>query len=125
MKFHTKMALGAILLGAAMASVMPPADAGVSVSIGVGPRPAVWYGPPGPCGHFRYRYGAPWRNCGFPVSHAPIFVDGRWYHGPFYYREFHGRRWYWIRGDWRRDEWHGGWRGKAQWGDDDRTDGNR
>jgi hypothetical protein len=124
MKHFVKMAVVAVLLGGSLAAVMPEAQAGVSVSVGIGNRlrPAYWYGPPGPCASYHYSYGAPWRNCGYPYWHDPIFVDGRWYHGPFYYHNYRGQRWYWWRGAWRRDEWRGGpgaWRGKVQWGDRD------
>jgi hypothetical protein len=109
MNILKKAALSAAMLAALVTSV--PADAGVKAIVHIGPRPAVWYGPPGRCGVFRYDnarpFGPHWRNCGYLVSHGPIFIDGRWRQGPFYYSYRYGERWYWWQGAWRRDEWRG------------------
>jgi hypothetical protein len=119
MKNITKIALGAALLGASVAGFIAPAEAGISVGIGIG-VPGVWYGPPGPCAGYRYYYGTPWASCGYWDYDEPIFVDGYWYHGPFYYRWWHGERQFWFHGGWRVNEWHGGpggWHGGVHWGD--------
>jgi|HubBroStandDraft_5_1064220.scaffolds.fasta_scaffold133002_2 hypothetical protein len=106
-----KALFGASLALAAMAGIATTASAEVSASLHIGGRPAVWYGPPGACARYSYPgerpFGAPWRNCGYPTWHGPIFIDGRWRHGPFYYHARYGERYYWWRGAWRRSEWRG------------------
>jgi hypothetical protein len=106
-----KVLIGAAMAAATLAGIAAPASAGVSASIHIGPRPVVWYGPPGRCAGYSYfaerPYGAPWRDCGYPVWHGPIFIDGRWRHGPFYYHVRYGERVYWWHGGWRRSEWRG------------------
>jgi hypothetical protein len=107
-----KTLLGAVLATAAFAGALAQASAAdVSASHHVGPRPAVWYGPPGRCAGYYYppyrAYGTPWHDCGFPVWYGTLYIDGNWRHGPFYYQVRHGERFYWWHGAWRRSEWRG------------------
>ncbi len=117
----TKLALGAVALGALTASTAASAGVGVSIGIGI-PGPGVaWYGPPGPCAAYRYYYGAPWANCGYSYWGEPVYIGGVWYHGPFYSRWYQGQRWFWWHGGWHVNEWRGApgawrWHGAA-WGD--------
>jgi hypothetical protein len=111
MNRFAKLALGAAMMaGAALdTTVATPANAGVSVGIGIGvPGPYVAPVNPYPC--WGYNYYAP--GCSYPSYGGPVWVGGRWYYGPHYYRYWGGRPWVWAHGGWHgyRGGW-GGWRG--------------
>jgi hypothetical protein len=112
-----KIALGTFMAAGALLGIMAvsaPADAGVSVGVGVAvPGPAVVYGPgyypPGPCATYNYYYPG---YCGYPVYNGSILINGVWVAGPHYYSWWGGRPWFWGAGGWH---YWGGWRG-AHWG---------
>jgi hypothetical protein len=88
-----KLALGAVMAGGIAVSAVPPAEAGVSIGIGVG-IPGGYYG--GHPGHWCYNHpGA----CG---GYAGPYIDGGYWAGHGY---SHGGQWWG-----HRDRWHGGWR---------------
>jgi hypothetical protein len=88
-----KLALGAVMAGGIALSAVPPAEAGVSIGIGVG-IPGGYYG--GHPGHWCYYHpGA----CG---GYAGPYVEGGYWAGHGYW---HGGRWWGGR-----ERWHGGWR---------------
>lgn len=110
MKHFGKLALGAVMMAGTAIATTPPANAGVTVGIGVGVPAPVYAAPPcaygpGYCGYYSYNY--------------PVFVGGAWVYGPHYYRWWGGHPWVWwhggwhtgFRGGWRGAGWHGGWRG--------------
>src|SRR5262245_13305701 len=105
MEHWKKAAVGALAVVGLAAGVTTPADARVSVAIGIG---APW-GHPSSC----YDY---WWD--------PVYVDGVWYQGPICWRWRHGVRVFFLHGRWHRHGWHGplprhwGWgrRGFVRWG---------
>jgi hypothetical protein len=110
MKRIEKLAASALFMAGAttaMIAMNAPADARVSVGIGIGiPGPPVYgpaYYPPGPCYNYDYYYAG---YCGYSAYADPVFLGGVWYNGPHYYRTFHGQQQVWFRGG-----WHGGFRG--------------
>jgi hypothetical protein len=112
-----RAALGAtVLAGATLAAA--PADARVSVGIGIG-VPGYYGGYADPC----YRpYPYP-EYCGYPVYSGPVFIGGAWHTGAWRYRFVNGHRAFWWRGGWHGGHWghgghwygprHGGWHGHA------------
>lgn len=92
MKLIGKLAMGAALAGGLAISAAAPADAGMSIGIGVG----------GPGYHHDWCYYHPYR-CGGP-GYGGGFVVGRFYEGRGWWD---GRGWYAHR-DW--DGYHHGWR---------------
>jgi hypothetical protein len=115
MKRFGKIAIGALMLagsavGATVATTAP-ADAHVSVGIGIGvPGPA--YVVPGPaygnpCYDARYRYYHP-GYCGGPAYYGPDYYgyyDSGFY-GPGYYEPVAGG--FWFTDSFGHRRWHGG-----------------
>jgi hypothetical protein len=127
MKRFAKLALGAVLMAGAATAMATPADARVSIGIGIGVPGGGYYGP-------AYRYNAycdpyspyydPYDCRGYGPSeywYDPVFIGGEWFYGPHRYREWGGRREFWVHGGWHHDEWRGGarpdWRGHGDWHD--------
>ncbi len=136
-KFLAGALAAAGIVGGATLATTAPAEAGVSVGIGVG-VPGYYYGPgyypPGACYGYDYYYSG---YCGYPTYTGAVFLGGRWVYGPHYYRWWGGRPWFWYRGGWHnwagwrgahfnwshrawggrgwRGGWHGGWRGGRGW----------
>jgi hypothetical protein len=116
MKRIRKLATGALFVVGAttgIAAMSVPAEARVSVGIGIGiPGPVYGpaYYPPGPCYNYDYYYPG---YCGYPAYADPVFIGGVWYNGPHYYRTFHGQQQVWLGGSWHGDfrGGHGGRRG--------------
>ncbi len=118
MKRFAKLALGALLLAGATAITTAPADARVTVGIGIGIPgpyygPHYYYGPPrysGYCDPYGPYYDPYYCDDYAPVAYwyDPVFIDGVWVRGPFRWHWDHGRRAFWVHGGWRYDEWHGG-----------------
>jgi hypothetical protein len=112
MKKIVKLALGALMLAGTAATVgTAPANAGVSVGIGIG-GPG-YYGPGWRCGRWHYN---PYR-CGYGAYYdpgyyddayydGPVFLDGAWFNGPLRWRWWGGHRQFW---------WHNGWRIGTGW----------
>jgi hypothetical protein len=88
-----KLALGAVMAGGIAVSAVPPAQAGVSIGIGVGIPGGYYGGHPG-----RWCYNHP-GACG---GYAGPYIDGGYWAGRGYW---HGGRWWGGR-----ERWHGGWR---------------
>jgi hypothetical protein len=61
-----------------------PANAGVSVGIGVDVPSPCYAAPP-------LAYGP--ANCGYYAYNYPVFVGGAWVYGPHYYRWWGGHPW--------------------------------
>ena len=103
MKLFTKAALGAVMLAGATALTAAPADAHVTVGIGIG---GGYYGPAYPPPGYRYcdrysRWYDPYRCDAYYDDYyygGPVFVDGIFFGGGY----GHG--------------WHGGWHGGHGWG---------
>ena len=93
MKRFGKIALGALMLGGAVAATTVPADARVVVGIGLGVPVGGYYAP-----YYGYPYyGYPYYGYGY----APVVYGGWgprvWWHGRYVYRHRpyyrHWRRW--------------------------------
>lgn len=125
MRKLTKIALGTCAVLAAVATTAP-AEARVSIGIGLGYPGYYGYAGPGYYGYPGYYpgyyYGPPARAVCDPYSrwydpyrcrysyagygyddyyYGPVFIDGVWVSGPVRWRSFGGRREFF---------WHGGWR---------------
>lgn len=102
--------LAALLAGTALVSAAP-ANAGVSISIGV---PGIGFEVNS--GGYCDRWGCPDGYWDQPLYYGPVYYDGQWFQGPVYYRRDGGVYWYWVHGGWHRDEWRGPrpswWRGE-------------
>ncbi|MEI9994524.1 MAG: hypothetical protein WDM91_08015 [Rhizomicrobium sp.] len=109
MKLFTKAALGALMLAGAAAFTAAPAEARVTVGIGLGDG---YYGPrvPAYCDPYS-RWYDPYR-CddydNYDAYDGPVFIDGIWLNGGF------RSRWY---GGHRQFYYHGGWHGGSGWHD--------
>jgi len=113
MKVFKKAALAAVLLAGAAAFTAAPAEARVTVGIGIG-VPGAYYGPgyypPAYCDPYS-RWYDPYR-CqdydDYDYYNGPVFIDGIWLNGGFRSRFYDGHRQFYYRGG-----WHGGsgWRG--------------
>jgi hypothetical protein len=112
MKRITQLAVGALMLAGTAVGFTAPADAHVSIGIGVGVPIYPGYYPPGPCYSYNYYYDG---YCGYDTYYDPVFIDGDWYSGRHYYRRWHGEPEVWFRGRWHSD-FRGGWRGDDDWG---------
>lgn len=107
MKLFTKAALGALLLAGAAAFTAVPAEARVTVGIGIGG--GGYYGPggypPAYCDPYS-RWYDPYR-CedydDYDYYNGPVFLDGVWLNGGFRSRDFGGHRQFYYHGG-----WHGG-----------------
>ena len=115
MKLFTKAALGALLLAGATALSAAPAEARVSIGIGIG-GPGYYgpgyygpgYGPPAYCDPYS-RWYDPYRCDDYDdygYYNGPVFIDGLWLNGGF------RSRWY---GGHRQFYYHGGWHGGSGW----------
>ena len=105
MKTTLKAALGGAILLAGSALAATPADARVSVGIGIG-VPGPYYGDPcyGPYPYPGY--------CASPTFYGPVFYEGRWWNGPHRWRVVGGHRAFWHNGHWVRARFgHGHWGG--------------
>jgi hypothetical protein len=101
MRKFTKVALGALMVAGATtattAALTGPAEARVSVGIGLG-FPG-YYGPAyGPAYYDPYYYGG-YGYYGYPAYYG--------YYGRPWHRGYYGRGW--------RGGWHGGWHGRGHW----------
>jgi hypothetical protein len=111
------VALGAAAL-LAIAAVGAPAQARVSIGIGLGGYPGYYgpgyYGPPGRvvCDPYS-RWYDPYRCDAYYADYyyGPVFIDGVWINGPVRWRDFGGRREFFWRGSWREGR---GWRGSGR-----------
>jgi hypothetical protein len=94
MKRFGKIALGALMLGGAVAATTVPADARVAVGIGIGVPVGGYYGYGYPAYGYPY-YGYPYYGYGY--GYAPV-VYGGWgrvgWHGRYGYRRPYYHRWH-------------------------------
>jgi hypothetical protein len=114
-KHFAKFALTAMLLaGTAAAVTATPAEARVSIGIGIGGGyyGGPYYGPgyygPAPYCDRYSRYYDPYRcNAAYDDSYYddyyddPIFFDGAWLSGPYRYRYYGGHPQFFINGGWQ------------------------
>jgi hypothetical protein len=110
MKHFAKIALTAMLLaGTAAAVTATPAEARVSIGIGIGGGyyGGPYYGPgyygPAPYCDRYSRYYDPYRcNAAYDDDYYydPIFFDGAWLNGPYRYRYYGGQPEFFINGGW-------------------------
>jgi len=109
MKYVTKGALGALLLGSVAFVAASPASAGVSVGVTIG-IPGVAVGVVGgDCDdYYEPPWGYPDDYCEYDLWDQPVYYDGTWFSGPFYvdYDE-DDYPMYYINGEWVYDEWDG------------------
>ena len=96
------VALGAAAL-LAIAAVGAPAQARVSIGIGLGGYPGD-YGPPGRAVCDPYsRWYDPYRCDAYYADYyyGPVFIDGFWFNQPFRSRFHDGRREFFFHNSWR------------------------
>jgi hypothetical protein len=109
MKLLTKAALGALMLAGATALTAAPAEAHVSIGIGIGGGYYPGYdGPPAYCDRYS-RFYNPYRCDAYDdydYYDGPVFIDGVWLNDSF------RSRWY---GGHRQFFYHGGWHGGSGW----------
>jgi len=104
------VAVGAVAVVAAVVACAP-AQARVSVGIGLGGYPDYYYGSPGRAVCDPYsRWYDPYRCDAYYADYyyGPVFIDGVWINGPLRWRDLDGRREFFWHGSWREGR---GWRG--------------
>src|SRR5690348_4554537 len=124
MNIIKKAALGLAMLAGATALTTAPADARVTVGIGIGvPGYYGGYAPPAVCDPYS-RWYDPYRCDGYDdydYYNGPVFIDGIWLNGGYRSRWYGGHREFYYH-----DGWHGGsgWNhggfshgGGGHWGD--------
>jgi hypothetical protein len=103
---HSMIALGALVLGAALASGAPAYAAKVGVTVGVGAPVVV---APGPvvvdeCVAYTKHHTIRYAYCGYPVySGEPVIIEGVTYSN-VHFRTHAGHREFWIKGHWVRHD---------------------
>ena len=113
MKILAKAAFGALILTGAVAASVAPANAHVSIGIGVpGPYGSPFYGPP--CAYQGY---SPY--CDYGYYDGPVFIDGIWLpRGHYSHRFWGGHHQFLYNGSWQNGAWgrSGHWGGHGGWG---------
>lgn len=103
MKLLAKAAFGALMLAGATAMTAAPAEAHVSIGIGIGGYGPGYYG-----GYYnafcdpRSRWYDPYRCDDYydDYYYGPVFIDGFWFNQPFRSRFHDGRREFFFHNNW-------------------------